>query len=163
MPRLFFNCNSCFYRLKIFFIILSLAGVITAVGQKTPLPRDTSFTVLSSYIKEKKNFPFIEIAKPAFPAHIDSSDKIVYDSIGDRPLELQVFYPTKNKNSSYPGVLLIHGGGWRTGDPLQMNALAWQLASLGYITVAVSPFFRSILPRRDTGCKNSHLLDEGQR
>ncbi|HVG14915.1 MAG TPA: hypothetical protein VM935_08140, partial [Chitinophagaceae bacterium] len=61
--------------MKIFFIILSLIGAIAAGGQRTPVPRDTSFTVLSSYIKERKNFPFIEIAKPPFPALIDSSDK----------------------------------------------------------------------------------------
>ncbi|HVG16335.1 MAG TPA: alpha/beta hydrolase [Chitinophagaceae bacterium] len=123
--------------MKIFFIILSLIGAIAAGGQRTPVPRDTSFTVLSSYIKERKNFPFIEIAKPPFPALIDSSDKIIYDSIGERTLELQVFYPAKRKNGGYPGVLLIHGGGWRTGDPSQMNAFAWELASLGYVTVSV--------------------------
>jgi pectinesterase len=59
---------------------------------------------------------------------------LVYCNVNGRELHLDVFYPTANK-APLPGVLLIHGGGWRSGDRSQHVPLAQQLAAKGYVTI----------------------------
>jgi acetyl esterase/lipase len=101
------------------------------------IPRDTSFTLIGTYNKEKKYRPFITIAAPTTGKNIQTQLNIVYDKIGERALLLDVFYPQKLKNKKYPGVILIHGGGWKSGDKSQMHAMAKILADKGYIAFAV--------------------------
>jgi pectinesterase len=117
-------------RLFILFIFISSL----ASAQKKIIPRDTSFTIHSAYIKEKEKYPFIEIAKPLIPDNISIKQDIVYTSIQQRDLHLDVYYPNK-KTAKHPAVLLIHGGGWKSGDKSQNEALAVQLASKGYVAV----------------------------
>jgi acetyl esterase/lipase len=56
---------------------------------------------------------------------------------GDRPLLCDVFSPPE-RASKAPGVLLVHGGGWRQGDPSQMRAYGIQLALQGFVCVSSS-------------------------
>ncbi|HEX8334698.1 MAG TPA: alpha/beta hydrolase [Segetibacter sp.] len=116
----------------LFIIILFVASGASA--QQKIIPRDTSFTIHSAYVKEKKKYPFIEIAEPPIPNNISIQRDIVYTSIKQRELHLDVYYP-KNKRQKYPAVLLIHGGGWKSGDKSQNEAMALQLASKGYVAV----------------------------
>lgn len=62
---------------------------------------------------------------------------VVYSTVGGRELRLDIFYPAGRKRKGYPGVLLIHGGGWRSGDKSQQGPLAQQLAAKGYVALAV--------------------------
>ena len=100
-----------------------------------PIPRDTSFTLHSTYLKERKYRPYIRIAEVKTPvvSHLDQE----YDRIGDRPLFLDVFCPDGDTSKRYPGVLLVHGGGWQSGDKSQMHTIGKELAANGYVAVAV--------------------------
>lgn len=44
--------------------------------------------------------------------------------MGQRALTADVYYPKKKIKGNYPGVILIHGGGWRSGDKSQTYAMA---------------------------------------
>ena len=55
---------------------------------------------------------------------------VVYDSNKNRPLHLDAFINNKTKKN--PAVVMIHGGGWRSGNKNQMQALANEIASKGY-------------------------------
>src|SRR6188768_3028898 len=55
---------------KLLLFLLSLPIFVAA--QNTTIPRDTSFTVISTFLKEQKDFPFIQIANPAVPASIST-------------------------------------------------------------------------------------------
>ena len=104
-------------------------------AQRSAISRDTSFTVISTFLKEQKKFPFIKIAAPSIPANISIAENIVYKTIDKRQLHADIFYPTTK--GFYPGVILVHGGGWRSGDRTQTIPIAQQLAARGYIAVAV--------------------------
>ncbi|HOO94720.1 MAG TPA: pectinesterase family protein [Proteiniphilum sp.] len=99
------------------------------------VPRDTSYTVHSSYIKEVKRFPFIRVASAEIPAGIKAIESIPYKSIGNRELTLSVYRP--DNEAILPAVMMIHGGGWNSGSPDMQKALALQLARNGYVTFTV--------------------------
>ena len=120
---------------QLFVFLLSLP--VTGIAQNAIIPRDTSFTVISTFLKEQKNYPFIQIANPAVAKSVSKAENIVYQTIGSRDLHLDIFYPSAKSKAGYPGVLLIHGGGWRSGDRSQTIPIASQLAAKGYVAVAV--------------------------
>ena len=112
----------------------SLLG-LSARGQQPPAPRDTSFTVHSAFMYARKSHPAISIARPAMPATVQASYNLTYCTLGARRLQLDIFYPKATRRKKYPAVLLIHGGGWRSGDRSQHVPMAQQLAARGYVTV----------------------------
>jgi pectinesterase len=117
-------------------LFISILFSSFATAQKT-IPRDTSFTVSSAFIKERKKYPFIEVVQPSTPKGVLSKEDVVYSSIGDRQLHADVFYPAKKSKQGYPGVLLIFGGGWKSGDKSMSVPMAQRLAAEGYVAVAV--------------------------
>ncbi|GGF07112.1 alpha/beta hydrolase [Hymenobacter cavernae] len=106
-----------------------------AAGQQPAAQRDTSFTVYSAFVKAKKNYPDISIARPAAPASIQSKMNLTYCTLGARSLQLDIFYPKAKRKKGYPAVLFIYGGGWRSGERSQHVPMAQQLAAKGYVTV----------------------------
>jgi acetyl esterase/lipase len=48
-------------------------------------------------------------------------------------LLLDAFYPKVTSKKGRPAIMIIHGGGWRTGNRTQHYPLAQKLASLGYV------------------------------
>jgi pectinesterase len=45
-----------------------------------------------------------------------------------------LFIPKEKHHQPHPAILIIHGGGWRSGNRAQHIPLAQKLASLGYAT-----------------------------
>jgi acetyl esterase/lipase len=98
-------------------------------------PVDTSYTVNSAYNKSVKKFPKIEIVKPDFFENVIEIKDLVYKNIEGRKLHLDAFY---NKNEQLkPAVILIHGGGWRSGNKSHMVPMAQHIATKGYACFAV--------------------------
>jgi len=127
--------------MKKFSFLLFLAFSFSGAFAQVKVPRDTSFTLHGTYLKEKKYRPYIEIANPDLQKNVTVKKDIVYSNLNGRELVLDVYYPKKNKaDKKFPGVLLIYGGGWRSGDKSQMEAMAKVLATNGY--VAVAPEYR---------------------
>jgi len=120
-------------------LLIFLILPIAICAQPTSVPRDTSFAIYGTYIKERKTRPYIQIARPEQSKTIAVKNDVVFRSIGERQLILDVFYPKKTKKLK-PAVLLIFGGGWRSGDKTHNHAMATALANSGY--VAVSPEYR---------------------
>lgn len=123
--------------MKKLLLILLVFGSLFVNAQTSAIPRDTSFTVYSAFIKEKKKYPFIRIAEPKLPEGVLSKENIVFSSIGNRDIHLNVFYPGKKNKKGYPGVILIFGGGWKSGDESMSIPMAQQIAARGYVAVAV--------------------------
>jgi acetyl esterase/lipase len=117
-------------------IILLLMAFISLRGSSQQvILRDTSFTIQSTYEKERKKRSYIEIADPSIPKNVKKQTDISYKKVNGRQLLLDVFYPKNNKKKK-PAVLLIFGGGWRSGDKTQNHAMATELAKQGYIAVS---------------------------
>ncbi|MCB9082045.1 MAG: alpha/beta hydrolase [Lewinellaceae bacterium] len=52
-------------------------------------------------------------------------------------MHLDLFVPQKRIRQGYPGVILIHGGGWSSGSKAHLVPMAQQLAARGIIAAAV--------------------------
>jgi acetyl esterase/lipase len=102
----------------------------------TAIPRDTSYTISSVFKKLNVDYPFIKIVYPTLPEGVSSEKDLVYISYGKRNLHLDLFCP-KNSTTPKPAVILVHGGGWRSGDKSLQIPMAQQLAARGYVTAAV--------------------------
>ncbi len=113
---------------------LLFTGLLFAQGKKN-YPVDTSFSIQGSWVKEKKKFPFITIAQPEIKKQIKVQENIVYRTLRDRELLLDIYRPAKTKKK-LPVVLMIFGGGWRSGDKTHNRAMAIKLAEQGYVAVS---------------------------
>ncbi|MCU7547798.1 alpha/beta hydrolase [Chitinophagaceae bacterium LB-8] len=113
--------------------VLMIPVLVTAQS----IPRDTSFTVYGTYIKESKGRPYIRVAQPAMPEGVKSKENIIYSTMGNRELSADVFYPAKKSKKGYPAVVMIFGGGWRSGDKSQNVPIAQQLAAKGYVAMTI--------------------------
>lgn len=92
--------------------------------------KDTSYTVWNSYKKDVKKYPFITVAAKDKSPFVTVNYDCVYKTISERSLHVDVFFSARGK--SKPGVILIHGGGWKSGDKKQMWLLAQEIALKGY-------------------------------
>ena len=60
---------------------------------------------------------------------------VVVGKAGTRDLHADVFHPPGDVRDA-PGVLLVHGGGWRGGDRTQLRGYGLLLGREGYVCVA---------------------------
>lgn len=115
------------------YYILFLLSSTTLFAFQT-IQKDTSYSVTSSYKKYIKNFPQIEIVKPQQFQNITEIENITYKKLNARELKLDAFINTSENN---PAVILVHGGGWKSGDKSHMRPMAQYIASKGYSCFAI--------------------------
>lgn len=120
---------------KLFTLFLASCFCTVATAQQKP-ERDTSFAVYSTYIKTKKKYPDITIANPPTPKSIKIKKDIVFSDIDGRKLMLDVFAPKKRSKNGYPAVLMIFGGGWRSGERSHNYPTGKTLADNGYVAIS---------------------------
>jgi acetyl esterase/lipase len=99
-------------------------------------PRDTSFTIYNEARKVAKNFPNAKLVRPNLPKGVTQKKDIVYISYKSRKMHFDLFSPPR-QDKLFPAVLLIHGGGWRSGNKEMETPMAQFLASHGYIAATV--------------------------
>lgn len=104
--------------------------VLLATGLFSQIPIDTSYTVWNTFSKEKIKFPFIKMVKRPQINEVQQVKDLVYAAINSRALHLDAYF--ESENTPQPAVILIHGGGWKSGNKSQMHFLAQQIASHGY-------------------------------
>lgn len=95
--------------------------------------RDTSFTVASAYANDVKKHPNIKVVKEFNLETVKELHDITYCSWGERELKLDVFKNTAAAPALKTAIIIIHGGGWRSGHRSQHHPLAQQLANRGYV------------------------------
>lgn len=116
---------------------LILAMPLLAIGQQPDYPRDTTYSIQIAYEKIKKNYPFVRPIEPNLPEGVEARTDVPYAEAGGRALRLDIFYPAQKSENGYPGVLMIHGGGWSSGTKAHQVPMAQRLAKRGYVAVAV--------------------------
>ncbi len=100
------------------------------------VPRDTSYTVYSTYIKLKKQYPFIRPAEARMSDNLKSYENIAYKFISpERKLLLNIY--RLDNNEVLPAIMMIHGGGWNSGSPSLQKAMAVKLAQKGFVCITV--------------------------
>lgn len=93
---------------------------------------DTSYTNSGAYRKDKRFYPEIRLVKDFGYKDILVKKNINYCTVGSHHLMMDAFMPAKISVKRI-AVIMIHGGGWRSGDRSQHYPLAESLAHLGYI------------------------------
>lgn len=121
-------------------ILASLLLSTTAYAETPTVPRDTSFTAWSTYMKVRKNNPDVELMLPELPAGVKAIENVTYTHFDDTPfgprdLHVDIFRP--DNDSIYPALIMIHGGGWNSGDRSLQVPMAQQIAKAGYVTIPV--------------------------
>jgi acetyl esterase/lipase len=115
-------------------LLISCVSSITASAQ-TLAPVDTSFTTYSAFQKNIKHYPQIKIANTTLNKNVNADRNVNYCTAGNFALNADVFYPKTKKKK--PAVIIIHGGGWRSGDRSMEIPIAQELANKGYVAVCV--------------------------
>lgn len=122
-------------------ILVMFCAVILLLACATPgkpATADNAYTASSTYQKLVATYPFIQIANQTAPASVKVIKDISYVSYGDRDLQLDLFMPARTPVKALPGIVLVHGGGWRSGARENLAAMAIRLAGRGYVAAAIS-------------------------
>ncbi|MDH6252518.1 acetyl esterase [Chryseobacterium sp. H1D6B] len=119
---------------RLTYISIFLLG-ITAFGQSTR-PNASPYTNEGTYEKLKKKYPFITPLDRPVPANIGIDKDVEYANIDGISLKADVYYPL-DKTQTYPGIALVHGAGWISGSKDNEKYMAQELASRGYVAIAV--------------------------
>lgn len=120
--------KSLLFLLPILFCLSLRAQLTSGLTQKP----DTSYTNYSAYQSTRKKYLQIRPVKEASLPNVNEKRNLVYCRIGNRDLHLDAFYP-KAKKQTLTAILIIHGGGWRTGNRTQHIPLAQHLAAKGFV------------------------------
>lgn len=125
---------------SVFLSIVLLLFTGNIQGQKIVMidgiPRDTTFTLHSAYVKEKKHRDYIEKVLPELPPNVVAYENIAYSKPQEnRELLLNVYRP--NDNKTYPALIMVFGGGWSSGSLWMQVPMAQQIAGQGYVTIPV--------------------------
>lgn len=96
---------------------------------------DTTYTVYQTFIKLHKNYPDIKIVYPQKSDKITATENIVYNTINNRDLHLDIYRPAIR--GILPAIIMIHGGGWRSGNKVMERPMAQRLAENGYVAITV--------------------------
>lgn len=95
--------------------------------------RDTSYGNYNAFESTRKTHPFIKLITEFTNPSVAEEKNIIYGNTGTRNLLTDAFYPKEKNQRKRIAVIMIHGGGWRTGNRTQHYPLAQKLAALGYV------------------------------
>ncbi|MFX0555793.1 alpha/beta hydrolase fold domain-containing protein [Maribacter sp. CXY002] len=130
------NTSSCIQMGKTTILILNILFCMTVYTQSyvgvTGI-RDSSYNNKAAFANDVKKYPNIKLVTNFEFSTVESTKDIVYANLTSRPLLLDVFKPIKNVSDTRTAIIIIHGGGWRTGNRTQHYPLAASLANLGYV------------------------------
>ena len=93
---------------------------------------DTSYTTYSAWVPLKNN-PEITIVQNFNFSDVIEKKGITYCTMNHRNLLIDAFMPKEKTSNKRIAVIMIHGGGWRSGNRSQHYPLAESLAHLGYV------------------------------
>jgi pectinesterase len=117
---------------------VAMAMVATCAQAAAPTrPIDDSYSISQRWDSYKNKYPGIAWPAVTFQAGQQVLFDQQYKKTGTRDLHIDVFLPAGKPK--HQGILLVHGGGWRSGSKSHFYALANRLAQRGY-TVLLPEF-----------------------
>lgn len=129
--------------IKIFKLAFACAlalGTANCYAENDAVPRDTSFTTWSTYKKIHKKHPEAILLPATLPAGVREYKDVVYATFpntpwGKRDLHVDIYRP--DSKEKLPAVIMIHGGGWNSGDKTLQRPMAQRIAAKGYVAIPV--------------------------
>lgn len=125
--------------MKLIFAVMAAFLIANGCLAEGLIPVDDGYTVSQRYDSFKKDHPEMQWPELVFQA----GQRVLFDrrykKIASRELHVDIFLPAVG-NASRQGILLVHGGGWRSGNKSNFYAMANLLAQRGYVVLL--PEFR---------------------
>ncbi|EIK44857.1 putative lipoprotein [Cellvibrio sp. BR] len=124
-----------------FLKMISCAVLFVFLGCQTITQVDdpsNTYTPETTYQKLAADYPFITIARRDVPDSVVEIKNITYVRYGKRALQLDLYLPESSITHLKPGVVFVHGGGWRSGYRTNFTPMAIGLAQRGYVTATIS-------------------------
>jgi len=120
--------------LKISAVLLGIVGSLAVASAELP-----------KFAPGVKVDKFIEVpsgTKPArvrdeIPPGIVAQTGVVFGKGGDKALQLDLYAPAAPGGGPFPGVIVIHGGGWANGNRQSFRAMAQRLATQGFVAATI--------------------------
>ncbi len=98
--------------------------------------KDYTYSTEKEYNKQQFKYPQIAIAsQKANPNLVEEQKNVIYQNINGRKLSLDSYIP--KAQGKFPALILVHGGGWKSGDKSMMESISRKIASYGYNCFAV--------------------------
>lgn len=94
------------------------------------ITKDTAFTINAEYQKNIKKYPNIKVPVSISSKQIKKYLDIPYHKIDDRALKLDAF--TLKSKKKLPAIIILHGGGWKSGNKEMQTTMALELVKKGY-------------------------------
>lgn len=130
------NQNSQLRKIFIRFSIV-LISISKIYSQEIEMPNAQPYTIEATFEKLKKTYPFIRPLNLEFPENVMATRNIEYKNSGGKILQADIYHPF-TFGQKYPGIILVHGGGWISGSKENERFLAQELASKGYVAMAIN-------------------------
>jgi len=73
----------------------------------------------------------------ALPASVKVERDIVYARYGTREVKLDLYLPMQPASDKIPCIVVVHGGGWRSGDKSRFAPIAGALAEQGFAVACI--------------------------
>ena len=112
-------------------------------GDFGPPPRGypTENAIIAAYLTG-----FLDILDPGAPIAVPDGVRerigIEYGRVGDRPLLLDLYEPVQASEVPRPGIIFIHGGGWRGGDRSDYKYYTVRFADRGFVAATIGYRFQ---------------------
>lgn len=71
------------------------------------------------------------------PEGVRVEKDLVYDTVGERALKLDLYFPATPPATAAPVLVFIHGGGWSGGDKRDYAIYCNKFAGLGYVVASI--------------------------
>ena len=117
----------------VFALLLSACQLVTHFED----PSNT-YTPEATFQKLVVDYPFISIAKRDVPTSVREIKNITYVRYGKRAMQLDLYLPLKKAKTARPGIVFVHGGGWRSGYRTNFTPFAIAMAERGYVAATIS-------------------------
>jgi pectinesterase len=122
----------------LFAVAVTPAPAVTTAAAPAAVPPSAEYTAETTYAKLVKAYPFIRIASREVPPSVRKVQDVTYVRHGGRDLQLDLYLPAKPGLLPAPGIVFVHGGGWRSGVRANFAPMAIRLAERGYAAATIS-------------------------
>lgn len=117
---------------------LAAAALAGGLSGASAQPGPGSYTAETTYNKLVARYPFIRVAGSELPASVEAVRDLVYARHGARDLQLDLYLPKARAGKPIPGIVFVHGGGWRSGVRANFAPMAIRMAEHGYAAATIS-------------------------
>jgi acetyl esterase/lipase len=108
--------------------VISLAAIVLTTSALAQAPQKKGKAAAD---------PEGQALRRALPASVKVERDIVYARYGAREVKLDLYLPKQPASGKIPCIVVVHGGGWRSGDKARFAHIAGALAEQGFAAACI--------------------------